>query len=124
MANKNKIKISASTGEILRKLRKKSKMTQGDMAALLGVAEWLYSKYEKDLESFPVELLDRIVDAQNLHQEFLHIFTTAVHVDNINKRLRELPEDKREAAYQDILNRMEDYMIEHMEYPVEADEHK
>ncbi len=122
MAKKNRIKISASTGEILRKLRKKSKLTQEDMAARLGVAGWLYSKYEKDIEPFPVELLDRIADSKDLHQEFLKIFSTAAHADNINRRLRDMPEDKREAVYQDILKRMEEYMIENMEYPTEDDE--
>ena len=112
MAKKNRIKITASTGEILHKLRKKSKLTQEEMAARLGVVEWLYNRYEKDIEPFPVELLDRIVDAKDLHQEFLRIFTTAAHVDNINRRLDEMPEEKRAKAYQDIFDRIEDYMIE------------
>ncbi len=49
MSKKNRITVRTSTGEILRMLRKKGKLTQSAMANRLGIADWLYQKYEKDI---------------------------------------------------------------------------
>lgn len=116
MAKKNRIYINDTTGTLLRKLRKKAKLTQAEMAERFGIAEWLYSKYEKDIMEFDVELIDYLMEHEenikDLNEKILKILIAYVYTDATEKHLESLPENEREKAFEDYITHMAGYIEE------------
>lgn len=109
MAKKNRIYYDSTVGELLRKLRKKAKLTQAEMAERFGIAEWLYNRYEKDILDFDVEHFDYIFDheenLEGLNMDILKWLHATVYSYEAGRMIRQLPEDEQEEAWAKILTR-------------------
>ena len=58
-------------GQKIREERKKLKLTQTDLAKVVGVSFGLISKYEKDMISIPANNLKKIADRLNVSMDYL-----------------------------------------------------
>lgn len=108
MSKKNRIKEDASIGEILRNLRKKSKLTQADMAQRVGVAEWLYSKYEKDIAQMPLELVSKLKDYEDLDIKWMNMLLIRAYCEAVGEQIAKMPLEERMDALAGIMNRMKE----------------
>lgn len=91
----------------LTELRKKKKLTQNDMANVLGIARTTYSSYEQGRRTPDIELQNKIADYFSVTLDYLHgregkeesalsdkQMTVAAHIDD----------DVSEEQMEDILN--------------------
>lgn len=108
MAKKNRIKDDASIGEILRNLRKKAKLTQADMAHRIGVAEWLYGKYEKDIAQIPLKLVNILKDYEDFDDKLISLMLLRAYCEDLGDRLAEMPLEKRMDALAGIMKHIEE----------------
>ncbi|MBC2100591.1 helix-turn-helix domain-containing protein [Listeria booriae] len=59
-------------GEILMRLRKQKKLTQEELASVLGVARTTYSSYEQNRRMPDAEIQNKIADYFNVSLDYLH----------------------------------------------------
>ena len=55
----------------LKTLRKELSMTQNDIAEFLGIAQTVYSRYERGAATLPVELLIKLSDLYNVSTDYI-----------------------------------------------------
>ncbi len=115
MAKKNRIYYDSTVGELLRKLRKKAKLTQAEMAERFGIAEWLYNRYEKDILDFDVEHFDYLYDheenLEGLNINILKFLQVTVYSQDAEQRIKQLPDDEQGEAWAKILSRIAELEI-------------
>ena len=57
--------------ERLRILRKEMKMSQSDVAEFLGIAQTVYSRYERGQNTIPLELLLKLCDLYAVSSDYI-----------------------------------------------------
>ena len=55
----------------IRDMREDSDLTQSDVAALLGIAQTVYSRYERGYQTIPLEHLIKLADHYNVSIDYL-----------------------------------------------------
>ncbi len=95
-----------SAGEILYHLRKKGRLTQSAMAQKLGVADWLYYKYEKDLFLIPLELLEKLKGCNDIDAALLNKLQLKVYGESLKMELQNKTEEEKQAVCDALLDRM------------------
>ena len=66
----------------LRDMREDSDMSQAQIAAILGIQQTVYSRYERGFQTIPLELLLKLADYYGVSLDFL---TGRTQNKNINK---------------------------------------
>ena len=110
MGKKNKVYLDDSIGTLLRKVRKKAKLTQADMAKRFGIAEWLYSKYEKDILEFDVELFSNLLEyeenTKDLNEDLLRTLLVYACVEAKERELYSMSEEEREKEWERVITEL------------------
>lgn len=55
----------------IRDMREDSDLTQADVANLLGIAQTVYSRYERGFQTIPLEHLIKLADHYNVSVDYL-----------------------------------------------------
>ena len=55
----------------IRDMREDSDLTQSDVAAILGIAQTVYSRYERGYQTIPLEHLIKLADHYNVSIDYL-----------------------------------------------------
>lgn len=55
----------------IRDMREDADMTQAQVAEMLGIAQTVYSRYERGYQTFPLPLLIRLADRYNVSLDYL-----------------------------------------------------
>lgn len=55
----------------IRDMREDSDLTQADVAKLLGIAQTVYSRYERGFQTIPLEHLIKLADHYNVSIDYL-----------------------------------------------------
>lgn len=113
MAKKNKITVRTTASEILHMLRKKAKLTQAAMAGRLGIAAWLYQKYENGMLHIPLEPLKQLRGAEDLDAALLNSLELKAYGDSLKEKLQNMTEKEKQEVYGSLLDRMIQCSIEH-----------
>lgn len=95
-------------GETIRKYRKKSEMTQEQLAALLGVTASAVNKWEKGNACPDIALLAPIARALGISLDTLLAYHETLGKEEINKLLQELKARMDQEPYQEVFGWIQD----------------